>query len=319
MRKYVIGFVVLLFLGVVVGPVAYRQLNPAEPRSLEGVQLAETTYEEVQFRNEAQDIDLAAMLFLPEGEGPFPAAVFIHGSGDSRRDNRWYVTMADHFQRNGVAVLLPDKRGCEQSSGEWRGASFEDLATDTEAAVQYLTDSHAEMVSYIGIIGCSQGGQIVPIAASRSEDIAFAINVVGSAVPFHDALVYEETHNIRSMGVLPGISNAIARASSLYIRKAGQKEFWDAIGNYDPLPYWSEVSVPALVLYGAEDTNTPSECSAERLGGLERPNLRVVIFEGSGHPLEDPVGAGNRLVRLEALDAMTSSIRESSPLDDAGT
>ena len=26
---------------------------------------------------------------MPEGEGPFPGAVFIHGSGTSSRDNPW--------------------------------------------------------------------------------------------------------------------------------------------------------------------------------------------------------------------------------------
>jgi hypothetical protein len=43
------------------------------------------------------------MLLLPDGEGAFPVAVIIHGSGTSKRDNRWYLTIAKHLQENDIA------------------------------------------------------------------------------------------------------------------------------------------------------------------------------------------------------------------------
>ena len=90
------------------------------------------------FENRHEDLRLSGMLFLPEGEGSFPATIVIHGSGTSRRNSVWYLSIAKHLQHNGIAVLLPDKRGSEKSEGEWVGANFEELATDTLSAVDYV-------------------------------------------------------------------------------------------------------------------------------------------------------------------------------------
>jgi uncharacterized protein len=297
------GLPALLFI-----PVLLARAKPEQDRFLQGIPLSETTYTQVEFPNQAQEINLAGMLFLPEGDGPFPAVVVIHGSGTSSRANSWYLAFTHYLQQNGIAVLLPDKRGSEKSGGDWRTASFTDLATDTLAAVSYLRTTYPDQISKIGVLGASQGGQVAPIAAAQSEDITFMINVVGSAVPFYEALVYEENHNLRQMGFLPGISNGIASLSSLYIRKVAQKEFWDQIGNYDPLPYYAQLDIPVLVMYGELDTNTPSAKSTQRLNSLGKENLQVLNFTGSGHPLEDPPGSGDSYFRADALQAMRDFI-----------
>jgi pimeloyl-ACP methyl ester carboxylesterase len=145
--------------------------------------------------------------------------------------------------------------------------------------------------------------------ASESSDVGFVVSMVGSAVTPAEQLIYEENHNLRQMGFLPGVSNVIALVSTAYIRNVAQAEFWDRVANFDPVPYWQEVNVPALALYGADDTNVPSEESAKRLNALGKPNLRVKIYEGSGHALQDPVGRGNSIIRAEALDAIRSTIK----------
>jgi dipeptidyl aminopeptidase/acylaminoacyl peptidase len=302
------GIAVLL----VVVPVLVTQFAPGETRALRGVDVEDTTYQEVAFPNPTQNIDLAGMLFLPQGDGPFPAVVVIHGAGTSHRDNPWYLTFVSYLQDHGIAVLLPDKRGSEASGGDWHTASFQDLATDTLAAISYLQAEHPQTISDIGILGASQGGQIAPIVASQSSDVSFVINVVGSAVPFREALLYEENNNLRQMGLPPGLSNAVAPLSTFYIRKVAQKDFWDAVGEWDPLPYWRDVSVPGLVLYGEIDSNVPSRASADRLAALGNPNLEVVVFEGSGHPLEDPEGMGDSFFRQEALELMRDFIFEAT-------
>ncbi len=288
-------------VGIVVLPVALRQIWPVARRPLEGVRLAETNYREVQFRNASAGIDLAGMLLVPAGDGPFPAAVIIHGSGTSRRDNAWYLTLSNYLQQNGVVVLLPDKRGSEQSQGDWHTSSLEDLAADTIAAIEFLKQQDEVAISEIGIIGMSQGGHIAPLAADRSPDVAFVVSVVGGAGPLRQALQFEENHNLRQMGFLPGVSNVVAYLSTSYLVNVGQKDFWNAIGDVDPLPYWQKLEVPALALYGSEDTNTDTAKNAARLRSLKKPNLEVVVYDDSGHALEDPPGQGNRIFREDAL------------------
>ena len=117
----------------------------------------------------------------------------------------------------------------------------------------------------------------------------------------HDLLVYEETHNLRELGILPGFSDFLAYPASWSLIKFRQSEFWDAIGNFDPVPYWQRLSVASLVLYGENDTNVPSGESAAILRSLGNPNINVRIYEGSGHALESPEGRGKSIFREDAL------------------
>lgn len=306
----------LALLGLVallVVPMLLTQLRRPEPRQLERVGLDETVHQEVRFRNTAAGLDLAGLLFVPAGDGPFPAAVIIHGSGSSRRDNGWYLTLTEYLRRNGIVVLLPDKRGSEQSQGDWRTASFVDLATDTEAAIDYLRTQQRVGVSRIGVIGLSQGGHIAPLVADRARDrdrdrVDFVVNVVGGALPMHELLVYEESHNLRELGVLPGLADLLAYPAAWSIIRVRQRAFWTAVGNFDTVPHWRRVDVPALVLYGEDDTNVPTQRSAELLRALDNPNIEVRVYAGSGHALESPVGAGNNIFRSDALRAIRDFI-----------
>jgi len=301
-----LGSILLLLLVV---PVGITQLAKPQPRSFEWVELQDTTYQEVSFRNTAQNLQLAGMLFVPEGEGPFPAAVIIHGSGTSRRDSGWYLTLTKYLQDAGVVVLLPDKRGSEQSEGNWRTASFHDLATDTLAAVEFLKHQTRVTVSGIGIIGMSQGGHIAPVVADQAPDLAFAVNMVGGAVPLHELLVYEETHNLRQLGILPGFSDLLAYPAAWSLIYARQRGFWSAVGNFDPAPFWQRIAVPSLVLYGEDDTNVPASRSAAILRTVGNPNIQVEVYEGSGHALESPPGEGRSIIREDALEEIRDFIR----------
>lgn len=301
MKRYLAALFVG-FLALLIVPILIRQLTASdERRSVSGVELDNAEYQEVSFQNTEQDLKFGGMLFVPEGDGPFPAVVTIQGSGTSVRGNRWDLTLNQFLQESGIVVLEPDKRGSDQSEGDWRNASFEDLATDTLAAVSFLKDQGKVAISDIGVIGLSQGGRIAPLVADKSQDIRFIVNVVGGALPAYDLLVYEDTHNLRELGVLPGLSDLLAYPSSWMVRNVGQPRFWDAIGNFDPLPYWRTLSVEALILYGENDTNVPTSESAAILESLDKSNLDVRIYEGSGHGLVTPEGKGNSIVREDAM------------------
>ena len=91
MKKY-LRFIILAILGLIVIPILIAQYTKTERRGLQGVRLKDTSFREISFQNTKQDINLGGMLFVPEGGGPFPAAVIIHGSGTSHRDSYWYLT-----------------------------------------------------------------------------------------------------------------------------------------------------------------------------------------------------------------------------------
>jgi len=306
-KKIVFGSIVVI-LAIVFGPVGVAKLAPEEPRQYQRVYLADVEYTEVFFRNETQDLDLAGMLFVPDGEGPFPAVVIIQGSLESYRDNNWYLTLSSYMQKNGVAVLLPDKRGCVKSEGDWYRSSFEDLATDTLAAIDFMKSQEIVEISHVGIIGMSQGGVIASVVASQSPHLDFVINMVGQSVTQHEQLLHEFNFDMRESGYLPGVSNLLGYVNALVFEKIVGKEWRNAVGNFDPLPYWRKANIPVLVLYGSEDHNVPSAESKARFEALGKDNIRVIMYEGSGHALQDPPGTGDHYIREQALSDMLNFI-----------
>ena len=278
-RRRVIGIVVLALVVFLAIPFIFKP----EPRaSLQGPSLSEMDYIEISFNNGG--LQLAGMLFVPEGEGPFPTAVIIHGSGTSYRDNKWYLSVTQHLLENGIAVLLPDKRGSEKSEGEWRGASFEDLAGDALAAIEYLkTQDHFEYSS-IGLIGMSQGGWIAPLAASKSEDISFVVSMSGAFVTTDEQLLYEETNSIQQMGTYKFLAKLIAPLTTKNIQRM---DFWLPLTGFDPLPYWEQVNVPAFAAFGGGDFNVPVEESILRLQSLEK-EIHYAVYPEGGHGITDP-------------------------------
>ena len=286
-----IALVVLLAIPFILKP---------EPRaSLQGPSLSEMDYVDIFFNN--GDLQLAGMLFVPEGEGPFPTAVIIHGSGTSTRDSKWYLSVTQHLLDNGIAVLLPDKRGSEKSEGEWRGASFEDLAGDTLSAIEYLkTQDHFEYSS-IGVIGMSQGGWIAPLVASKSEDLSFVVSMSGAFVTTDEQLLYEETNSIHQMGTYMFLAKLIAPLTTKNIQRM---DFWLPLAGYDPLPYWEKVSVPAFAAFGGGDVNVPVEESISRLESLEK-EIEYAVYPEGGHGITSPTTGK---VQLEYLNDLSDFI-----------
>lgn len=141
--------------------------------------------EEVVFHNDT--IKLAGTLTLPQTKGPHPAVVMITGSGPQNRDEELFgfkpfKMIADHFTRNGIAVLRYDDRGVGGSTGKIMESTTEDFAKDVLAAVKFLK-THSDINSkQIGLCGHSEGGIVAPLAASMSKDVAFIIMVSGTGI-----------------------------------------------------------------------------------------------------------------------------------------
>jgi pimeloyl-ACP methyl ester carboxylesterase len=146
------------------------------------------TTEDVTFINEKFNIRLAGTLTIPEGEGPFPAAILITGSGSQNRNeelfgHKPFLVIADYLTRNGIAVLRYDDRGVGGSKGSPLNSTTADFATDAEAAFNFLKTRSEISSAAIGFIGHSEGGLIAPIVAASNQQTAFIISLAGMGVP----------------------------------------------------------------------------------------------------------------------------------------
>jgi pimeloyl-ACP methyl ester carboxylesterase len=163
--------------------------------------------EEVAFDNPAfADVHLAGTLTLPEGQGPFPAAIMITGSGAQDRDetllgHKPFAVIADHLTRHGIAVLRFDDRGVGQSSGNYAAATSADLATDANAAFAYLATRPDIRRDAIGMIGHSEGGMIGPIAMAANDKVAFFVSLAGPGTDLEQLMLSQRRLLTTQMGV----------------------------------------------------------------------------------------------------------------------
>ena len=162
--------------------------------------------EDVKYPNKASEgVELAATLTIPEGEGPFPAVVLITGSGAEDRNeaimgHKPFLVIADYLTRRGIAVLRADDRGFGLSTGDYVSATSEDFATDALAGVEFLKSRPEVDAAHIGLIGHSEGGIIAPMAAQKSDDVAFIVMLAGPGVDGKAILFQQGQDILRAMG-----------------------------------------------------------------------------------------------------------------------
>ena len=162
--------------------------------------------EEITFPNGNSKISLAGTLTLPRGQGPFPAAVLLSGSGPYDRDesivgHRPFLVLADHLTRKGIAVLRFDKRGIGKSTGDYANATTEDFAGDAEAALAYLKTRKEIDPKKVGLIGHNEGGMIAPLVAAHSSDPAWIVLLAGPGLKGEDTLSLQSELILKTAGV----------------------------------------------------------------------------------------------------------------------
>ena len=142
--------------------------------------------EDVSFDGGAPDVTLAGTLTLPK-TGDYPVVVLVTGSGAQDRDetivgHKPFWVLADYLTRHGVGVLRYDDRGFAQSTGNISTATTADFADDALAAITYLRSRPDVIAHRIGVIGHSEGGNVVSILAGREAPFSCGVLMAGPAV-----------------------------------------------------------------------------------------------------------------------------------------
>lgn len=255
------------------------------------------------------NVTLKGTLFIPDSQTITSAAVIIHGSGSSHRDNFWYLYQADYLAKQGIMILLPDKRGSGASKGQWHTASMDDFADDVIAGAKKIQELNMADSLNLGFIGFSQGGAIAPLAALKFSDSDFVIDVAGSTVSFNEQLKFEIYNDVLASGV-PRFMAPIF--TSAYSKRAKKRRpvWWKKNGSYNPAPYFGKLNIPSLIVFGGKDTNAPVESSLKNLREIQQSpdgkNITIKVYENSGHAMGDPETGW---IRKEYLQFVTNWIK----------
>jgi pimeloyl-ACP methyl ester carboxylesterase len=155
--------------------------------------------EEVTFQTD--DVTLRGWFVKPDGPGPHPAVVLLHGAGPQTGDGMPARIYGNAFLRSGIAVLTYDKRGVGGSGGTYGRNRYRDFIDDGISAVRYLQSRSDVAAGSIGLFGSSESGWFAPEIALRADDVAYIINRVAPALPWIETNLWENRHELLKAGV----------------------------------------------------------------------------------------------------------------------
>lgn len=208
---------------------------------------------------------------------PFPAVVIGHGSGEVTRHA--CEPLADNFRRRGYATLCYDKRGVGESSGIYERVGpfnshevIPELASDMAAAVAFLRDRPEVEKTRVGLVGGSQAGWVVPLAAVRSR-ANFIVLLVAPAVTVGQEIHYSKFAEGTSLPFA-----ALSRVVRDYRGPTG----------FDPLPDLQELEIPGLWLLAGADRSIPTVETVALLDRLIAKGKRYTrkVYPGAAHSLQ---------------------------------
>jgi alpha-beta hydrolase superfamily lysophospholipase len=139
---------------------------------------------------------LAGTLLLPTRPA-VAAVVLVHGSGQEPRQ----LGLAGQLAERGIAVLTYDKRGVGASGGVYVGpevgtnnvaaANLRLLATDASAALTALVARLPTHHGPVGLLGGSQAGWVIPLAAQQNSAVRFLVLFSGPVVRVREQLRFQ--------------------------------------------------------------------------------------------------------------------------------
>ncbi|RDC55256.1 alpha/beta fold hydrolase [Pedobacter chinensis] len=146
----------------------------------------------VSFKSADDKIVFGGTLSKPVGKKSFPTLVMVSGTGKQDRNgtmagHKIFEQIATYLAEHGIAMLRTDDRGVGKTSGIYETATTGDFAKDALAAVAYLKSRKDIESGKIGLMGHSEGGAAISIAAAESEDVKFLVSIAGLAMSGLDA------------------------------------------------------------------------------------------------------------------------------------
>ena len=200
-------------------------------------------------------LTLKALLFKPDGPGPFPAVVGLHsceGLNNSTGNlSTLYRDWAERLNKAGFALLFPDSYGSRNMGNQCRTRSTirtdRERTGDAQAARKWLQTQTYIKPDHVSLLGWSNGG----------------IGVLWTVRP--RALIRDDKPDFRSaVALYPGCRRLDTAA-------------WAA-------------RIPTLILLGGADDVVSSRACEQMAAGAKGRSARVVVntYSGAYHDFDYP-------------------------------
>jgi acetyl esterase/lipase len=226
--------------------------------------------------------DIDAEVGIPDGDGPFPAVVLVHGGGWVAGSPSIMTPLADLLNDNGYLTVNTSYQLATQGHPSYPGA-----VDDVACAVRYAA-SHPMSDGTVALVGHSAGAHIGAIVALDGDGYTGGCPLPGSGVP--DRFVglagpYDSSRLGIAMIVFFGQTQAVA------------PDLW-AAGNPQKLTDQNP-ALDSLIMYGERDGLVADSFAIDFADALSRSGSTTLLelVEGARHnDMRDPAFVGDLIV-----------------------
>jgi uncharacterized protein len=228
----------------------------------------------------SEGANLAGTIYRPKNA--YASVVVVHGSGQETR----MTEFAELLANNGISVLTYDKRGVGKSGGVYAGPevgtnnvdslNINLLAKDARAALNKI--KNYSNGTPIGLLGFSQAGWIIPIAANNNPLVNFMVLFSCPTITSLEQLRFQfytnRNTNFWVNHTEEDVRNHIKNDSDRY-------QFIST----DPMVALRNISAPSLWLFGEKDIQIPVKLCIEQINTLksEGKPFEYTLFSNLGH------------------------------------
>lgn len=228
----------------------------------------------------SEGVNLAGTIYKPKNA--YASVVVVHGSGQETR----MTEFAELLANNGISVLTYDKRGVGKSGGVYAGPevgtnnvdslNINLLAKDARAALNKIKNYSND--TPIGLLGFSQAGWIIPIAANNNPLVNFMVLFSCPTINSLEQLRFQFYTN----GNTNFWVNHTEEDARNHIKNDSDR--YQFIST-DPKVALRNISAPSLWLFGEKDIQIPVKLCIEQINTLksEGKPFEYTLFSNLGH------------------------------------
>jgi acetyl esterase/lipase len=228
-------------------------------------------------------MDIKADIYIPEGEGPFPGLLYIHGGGfvAGSKDFKSQARVVNYFAQNGFIVMTADYRLLSQ------GGLFPNNTRDAKCALCWFKKNGPKYgldPARVGVTGESAGGYMALMIAMTAGMPEFAADVP-AAKGCDDSVVAAAP--VYPPSDFTTIDNNLGRMIKSQMIKTAKIKDKDVIHKYmvdnSPVNYIAGAK-PMLIIHGVGDLLVPVEQSRALNKKLKDAGKDVTYLELENAP-----------------------------------
>lgn len=253
----------------------------------------------------SQGWPLPGVVTIPEGSGPFPAVVLVHGSGPHDADetifgNKPFRDIAHGLADRGIASLRYVKRSKEHAQrmlAETPAFTIdEEVTDDAVAGIGWLKNQDRIDGAQVYVLGHSLGALLAPRICQRSDACAGAIVLAGSTRPIEEIVVEQVRYLAPHQDISDEqIAQFEAQAEQVARLRRGEQvdgplllglsaEYWRSLSDYDPIATARRLDRPMLILQGERDYQvTLADFAGWREGLGDRATITLKSYPALDH------------------------------------